>query len=85
MREEHTPAPWEWDEEGRFLIGPVGHLPTVLDCRIPPSEPNARLIAVAPELLEACEQALAELTNPWPPEDWESTIGRLRAAIAKAK
>lgn len=44
---------------------------------------NARLIAAAPDLLAACERALAQLleVNPHPVR----TIEALRAAIAKAR
>ena len=47
---------------------------------------NARLIAAAPELLEACRIALEEL-NLWADTgaDQEYSIGFLEAAIAKAE
>lgn len=45
---------------------------------------NARLIAAAPDLLEACEAALWELTFD-APEDWEDEATRiLRCAIEQA-
>lgn len=47
-------------------------------------EANARLIAAAPELLEACQAAFAELAND---PTWHVSFLRLdvlRAAIAKA-
>lgn len=46
---------------------------------------NARLIAAAPDLLEACEAALWELTFD-APDAWEDEATRiLRRAIEKAK
>lgn len=57
MSAEHTPGPWEWDEAGRLLHNvPASHSSTVLlvhDRIWRPTEADARLIASAPELLEA--------------------------------
>ncbi len=51
-------------------------------------EANARLIAAAPELLEACMVALAAIKSEYPLEHGNPTIGRawgtLESAIAKA-
>jgi hypothetical protein len=41
---------------------------------------NARLIAAAPDLLEACKVAFHQTCSAGRPKDWE----QLRAAIAKA-
>ena len=46
-------------------------------------EANARLIAAAPELLLACEDALMSLESP--PDDQSDSIARLTNAIAKAR
>jgi hypothetical protein len=43
-------------------------------------EANARLIAAAPDLLEACKVAFHQTCSVGRPKDWE----QLRAAIAKA-
>ena len=49
---------------------------------------NARLIAAAPELLEACMVALAAIKSEYPLEHGNPTIGRawgtLESAIEKA-
>jgi transcription initiation factor TFIIIB Brf1 subunit/transcription initiation factor TFIIB len=53
---------------------------------------NDRLIAAAPELLSCCEEELEAIERIIPfvsnlglPEEVEERLGRLRAAIAKAK
>ena len=55
--------------------------------RMTPSEADGRLIAAAPELLEALEKALDELggNDPHDLAYEDSICGYLRAAIAKAK
>jgi hypothetical protein len=45
-----------------------------------PLEANARLIAAAPDLLDACKVAFDQTCAVGRPKDWE----QLRAAIAKA-
>jgi len=49
-------------------------------------EANARLIAAAPELLEACEAVLAHLPDADKEGSWDCQSAQiLRAAIAKAR
>jgi hypothetical protein len=54
---KHTPAPWSWNGTSyRTLVGPDGVAIlwyTNEDDGVHCEEPDARLIAVAPELLEA--------------------------------
>jgi hypothetical protein len=92
----HTPGPWTVEGEGSELeiwqheLGEVAYL----RCLNPRKEAHdamladARLIAAAPELLEAATAALKELSDlnnhfyrdgEWP------AVAQLRAAIAKAK
>ena len=60
MSNEHTPGPWsvEWKSPCHWLIRDP-------DVHLPPSEsadcPNRRLIAAAPELLPALEEALVAI------------------------
>jgi hypothetical protein len=47
---------------------------------------NARLIAASPDLLAACESALALLTDPnAEPGDADAVTAMLKTALAKAK
>lgn len=84
---KHTPGPWKLDGVWGLVIGPKGQEICAIHARLPevPTEQakeNARLIAAAPDLLEACRKLLAFL---------ESTIikgpavDELRAAIDKAE
>jgi hypothetical protein len=62
-----------------------GHL---VDC--PVRDANARLIAAAPELLEALKELYAANTDTFNDEDYDkiepdSLLGKARAAIAKAE
>lgn len=88
---KHTPGPWEWDgsvwqydeqEEAPWLVQAPWHdvkskavLSGSIRCN---TEADARLIAAAPELLEALQALLAESV-------YESmATATARAAIAKA-
>jgi hypothetical protein len=97
-----TPGPWVWQENGVIKAErDVGKWDDYI-CRMPFSSleeakeigaqqiPNARLIAAAPELLEACEMSLQDakdaLSGDWQPtkEGWGSIIEHLNRVIAKA-
>ena len=60
----HTPGPWELT--GRTLYGNTrtGRIVTLHSGDDQTFEANARLIAAAPELLEAAKNFLSELKNP---------------------
>ncbi len=86
---EHTPGPWEaigWEvhaaEEERCYIGAV----TSADTGGDEAFANARLIAAAPDLLEAAKAAQQWLAhgNPDNLEAVADIEQELRAAIAKA-
>lgn len=88
MSQQHTPGPWAIyggvQNEGEFIIHKGATDIAVTRWALGDCNANARLIAAAPELLEAC-QTLATLLDAG---DWFAT-GRLavkqaRAAIAKA-
>jgi hypothetical protein len=90
MPSDHIPTkrPAKWHFDGPRHNHIVWSGPSQRVCFLTsdgPTTANARLIAAAPDLLEACEQALMWV------EDDETTHGRkfgtgnvLRAAIAKA-
>lgn len=87
---KHTPAPWKIignTAKGRFAISGTNNPICVTDST-PESDANARLMAAAPDLLEAAERAcikLKELADDYPDDNyWNECIESLNAAIAKA-
>lgn len=89
MNNKHTPGPWYWSRdtmEDRCDITlhseATGY--SILYCCAKPREPNARLMAAAPDLLEAL-QALDTLFAPIAKDATAAHwIDKARAAIAKA-
>jgi len=80
---KHTPGPWRYD----YAPGYCGELlaangTTLAEFVTEPSEANARLIAAAPDLLEALETWLEQYSS----EEYEDCpeVVQTRAAIAKA-
>ena len=87
METKHTPGPWHWSRdtmENRCDITldseATGY--SILYCCKKPREPNARLIAAAPELLEALEY-IGRFIDPTA-KDAETMVKHARIAIAKA-
>lgn len=86
----HTPGPWIANSCGVVLTearSPAGHRATIAECNSPSAEvdlANARLIAAAPDLLEAL-RALEILASRWLPYQDQDAINEARAAIAKAE
>ncbi len=86
----HTPGPWRAGQDGNMRVyGPDNSQEhSGLIASVYKGRANARLIAAAPELLEALEAVAA-----WMPGDWDlamtpplNAIARqIRAAIDKAK
>lgn len=93
---QHTPGPWALEEhdDGSFSVVPaVGFGIARVDYMAgQPASANGRLIAAAPELLEACELALCEmnlaisLTKPHTRErkSFEAMKAALWSAIERA-
>ena len=82
---KHTPGPWTYDRSGYSLYVNSGReLVTALSMdgkRLETSEANARLIAAAPDLLDAL---LMVLDDPNALDGRPRTYEYVRAAIAKA-
>src|SRR5688572_16662765 len=93
----YTPGPWEAKglivaAEGR---GVVATTPTPLHFGVFECSVNARLIAAAPELLEACRDVIPwvvlatarnpQTTHPQALKNAEDCLAKLLAALAKAE
>ena len=82
MSTQHTPGPWQYKRTSGFDYGSTAYwVPGI--CTNIDTEANARLIAAAPELLEALK---AVLDNPYREgtASHERVKDIARAAIAKA-
>lgn len=86
MDAKHTPGPWEVSKDEGDVVVVSEDLPFIATVHTSAlkgtQKANARLIAAAPELLEALKHA-----EKWM-EGWASAdpyIGYIRAAIAKAE
>ncbi len=80
---KHTPGPWHWDSEGLgskdVLVFGKGY-PFEMT-----SEANKRLIAAAPDLLEALQNIVKEAKSPkGEMYDLLIVIGEEQSAISKA-
>lgn len=93
-RGNHTPGPWSVESVAEVICGnlPSPHMVIGDDCEIVADvhrEANARLIAAAPDLLEALEYAVSmygKPGGPWSiPADPGGWLDRARTAIAKAR
>ena len=91
MNEKHTPGPWKYSHRGVYFYSNVHKYgETIAKCYGNNYQANARLIAAAPELLEACKIALQAIN------ECDMEVGlfnateqeitdKLYAAIAQAK
>lgn len=106
-RATHTPGPWMGQEDGRFgtklvttaddnrryLVATVYSGSVTFDDKHhqPETDANARLIATAPDLLEAVRMAEATLTELWFDGVWgkpgkePAILTQLREALFKAQ
>jgi len=91
---KHTPGPWNYDRSGYSLYVNSGReLVTALSMdgkRLETSEANARLIAAAPDMLDALRLfVVAYETNMPPPgysaHNWRLMREKCRAALARAE
>lgn len=100
MTTQHTPSPWKayhyvTDENGRHTSTVAADDGNFRICELTQRFPvpvadtvkaNARLIAASPDLLTACESALALLSNPdAEPGDADAVTEMLKTALAKAR
>lgn len=91
---KHTPGPWNVSEEfdGTSIKAGMFHVThTIQACGFHEpdvdkavTQANARLIAAAPELLEACQALIAYCDKNPPMGDSLWSVRQIRAAIAKA-
>ncbi len=90
----HTPGPWTiYNTDGLKILknwrvkGSVGYQVCTMNTATTTEEEyaNARLIAAAPDLLEACKRALAVLEKEPACQIYSAHAQIVRAAIARAK
>ena len=88
----HTPGPWrqggvkEFCSTGkcREIVADEGHICLVYGTEDEDNKANARLIAAAPDLLEACELFENWMLGPFPHSD-SKVLEIVTAAIKRAK
>lgn len=81
METKHTPAPWKQD--GLYIDAPDGSLIATVNSEDSiENEFNGKLIAAAPELLEALKECLERLEMDYPADN--PRITQAKKAIKKA-
>jgi hypothetical protein len=88
-RKSHTPGPWFYNRDEGGIHGHVistgdyiiCDLPDAGDGAAPQTEANARLIAVAPDLLDAAVLVI----DSWSCGDLAGAVRMLDAAVTEAK
>jgi len=79
---KHTPGPWAVDLAAETVTGSNGN---IVVYEMNTNEADAILIAAAPDLLEACVQAMQDFDNAKYAEDMSfAWAAEMTAAIAKA-
>ena len=90
---KHTPGPWRVKRSTHFAqndikeyfwvgFGPIGDETPIFKKDLTENEANARLIAAAPELLEACLAIFNRDIDD--PDGYDKAFDLVRSAIAKA-
>ena len=91
-KQQHTPGPWAYIVPDGYVVrhpqiysdfGPVANATWLGENKLDQLNSNARLIAAAPDLLEALEEIVSAADG----DGWNQLDGNLRkarAAIAKA-
>ena len=86
---EHTPGPWrhEWREpDCTVWAGEDEHVASIYgDGSVENATANARLIAAAPDLLEALKEVLIHFSGTVAVECCGLVVDKARAAIANAE
>lgn len=87
--EKYTPGPWFASEDGEVYSKP-SYTSVAMVLMNERGADNARLIAAAPELLEALKDARSmlsavEVSDGEDGDPWDRAISRIEAAIAKAE
>ena len=83
-RAQSTPGPWRIGDAGRTVFGPPNGHPAPEMVAHQVSRANARLIAAAPDMLEALRAVAAQIYAPLS-EERNAAMARARAAIKKAE
>lgn len=87
----HTPGPWRtYQGDGRWIVATTSSWAYAATGLIPQldaetEEANARLIAAAPDLLEACKQVIVYGADADDAILWTDVIRNIKAAIHKAE
>jgi hypothetical protein len=86
---EHTPGPWTAENSGLvdtiFATDRLGEVRCIAELIGPHIEANGRLIAAAPELLEACRYVVTNMEEAYGPEVDYPLVQACRDAIRKAE
>ncbi len=81
-----TLGPWKVDDDGSIRTTDGRDVVTAFDHRVVVSDADARLIAAAPDLLQACEAILhLKYAGPGSTALLGRAVSRARAAINKAE
>ena len=93
MNAKHTPGPWDWDAQGQnghnglfniYILDSTKRKIGTLYGRGDEREANGRLIAAAPEMLEALELLVEEAREDSQNASLMDAFQKARAAIARA-